>query len=263
MQSASQQPSSNQRSAPFSRRAAILSLVVALHVLTILIVLRPSPSPLRPSGTELRPITIELLSEAQVESSRAAAASESASDEPLRQSPVRPAPPVASTAQAEEPLPALPDIWSQVIVLTKEEFAAADISKMPARAAARAAESDGPSDAGTGNDDGPAEQLGGGPNGEPLYNAEWYRRPTHAELAYYVPAGAPRTGWGMIACQTVEDYRVEDCREIAQFPPGSGLARAVLQAAWQFRVRPPRIGGRPLIGAWVRIRVDFTENGAR
>jgi len=125
--------------------------------------------------------------------------------------------------------------------MSKDEMAASDISKLPA--------------AGSGGG-GDSEVVGRGPNGEALYAAEWAREPTDAELAGYIPRNAPE-GYGLIACKTVAGNRVEDCVELEQNPAGSHLASAVRQAAWQFRVRPPRKGGRALVGSWVRIRIDY------
>lgn len=248
MYSAPDQPSPEPPRRFLSRRAAPLSLVIALHVLMALVALRPVGAPHVPVGP--RSITIKLLPESQ---KRTLTVAPRRPTETSRQTPA----PATLAEHVDAPTP-VADIWSQVIPLTREEFAAANIARTAPRAASPAPESENASSA-VGDDNRPAEQLGAGPAGEQLYNAEWHREPTRTELAYYVPAGAPRIGWGMIACQTVKDYRVEDCREIAQFPPGSGLARAVLQAAWQFRVRPPRIGGRSLVGAWVRIRIDYSE----
>ena len=101
-----------------------------------------------------------------------------------------------------------------------------------------------------------SERVGTAPNGEPLYAAAWYREPGDDELRGYLST-ASGPGWGLIACRTAPDYRVEDCVGLDEYPFGSQIGRAVLAAAWQFRVRPPRIGGRQMVGAWVRIRIDY------
>lgn len=98
--------------------------------------------------------------------------------------------------------------------------------------------------------------AGSGPHGEPLYAARWYREPYDNELAGYLST-AQGPGWGLIDCRTVADYRVEDCVVVAESPQGSGIAKAVQAAAWQFKVRPPQRGGRPMVGEWVRIRIDY------
>lgn len=113
----------------------------------------------------------------------------------------------------------------------------------------------GPPDSG-GSASRDTERVGTAPNGEPLYAAAWYREPREDALrAYLSTARGP--GWGLIACRTAPDYRVEDCVGIAEYPEGSQINRAVLAAAWEFKVRPPRLGGRPLVGSWVRIRIDY------
>ena len=58
------------------------------------------------------------------------------------------------------------------------------------------------------------------------------------------------------------EFRVDDCVALGE-SRGSQMARAVLAAAWQFRVRPPRVGGKFLVGEWVRIRIEWTEGEAR
>ncbi len=100
------------------------------------------------------------------------------------------------------------------------------------------------------------ERVGTAPNGEPLYAAAWYREPSDGELRGYLST-ADGPGWGLIACRTAPDFRVEDCVGLDEYPNGSQIMRAVLAAAWQFRVRPPRLGGKPMVGAWVRIRIDY------
>ena len=127
------------------------------------------------------------------------------------------------------------------VEMSKDEMAAADLGNLPK--------------AGAGRQRGDCEVVGTGPHGETLYRGGMgappdrrrARRLSAQEFARRVRpdclpnhSGQPRRGLH-------RDW--PDAR--------SRLAPAVRQAAWQFRVRPPRKGGKPLIGSWVQIRIDY------
>lgn len=154
------------------------------------------------------------------------------------------------TVALPRPIPTPVPSTPAFIKLSRAEFAASDISNLGRQ-----------SGEDSGGDAGAAQGPGEGPGGARLYNAQWYREPTNAELGGYLKAGAPPGSWALIACQTVDRYHVDNCQQLDESPRGSGLARAMRQAAWQFLVRPPRLNGKPIPGAWVRIRIDFTRSG--
>jgi len=172
----------------------------------------------------------------------------------------QPTPPTA----ALPPPPVTPPVSSgppSFIVMSRRDYAASDIAKAPAsqsgdRGNAQAADAGG----GSGANDTP--RAGTGPHGETLYAADWYRRPTKAELdPYWPPRAHGREGWGEIACRTIERYHVTDCQELAEFPRGSGFAGAARRAAFQFLLKPPRLNGRYLVGSWILIHADFVQIG--
>jgi protein TonB len=228
---------------PLRRRAGGLLAAAAVNTALLLVLLQlgiiPSPIERTPSGALVIDFQPEAHQVKQQQRSKAPARTQAkAPARPVAARP-RPVPPITSPIPSPHPLP-----W---IEMSHDELAAADLSALPKA-------SDGAGSAGD------SEEVGRGPHGEVLYAAEWAREPTNAELGGYLPAGAPE-GYGMIACKTIPGDRVDDCIELGNDPPGSHLARAVRQAAWQFRVRPPRRGGRPMIGEWVRIRIDYIHGG--
>ena len=160
----------------------------------------------------------------------------------------RPTPP-EEVAPPEIPIPPSPN--KGFIEMSREEMAAGDIGTLPKyESAAASGSSAGDS----------AKASGQAPNGEPLYHAEWKREPTDGELAFYLPNIRQSGSWAIIACRTIANYQVDNCQSLGESPPGSGIAHAMRRAAWQFRVRPPRVGNKPLVGAWVSIRFDFTKS---
>ncbi|WP_404335741.1 hypothetical protein AB2M62_17145 [Sphingomonas sp. MMS12-HWE2-04] len=156
------------------------------------------------------------------------------------------------------PNPASPPSF---VRMTRREYAAADIAKMqsaPADASAATDTGDAAKSSGGGSAGDSDVASVKGKNGEKLYVAEWVREPTHAELQPYISQYRARTsGFGEVACRTVARNRVEDCYEIGE-TRGSGLAGSVRQAAFQFLVRPPRVGRVLKVGEWVLIRIDYT-----
>jgi periplasmic protein TonB len=246
---------------PARRRAIGILIALALEVALLVALLTMGPKIKEVSAPRGSVITLSPNTPAAEEQSE----DRQSPDEPLpaqqqpRTAEVRPIEqrrvpdqPAPANQPQPEPRP------SPLIELSREQMASADLRSAPVRPSNRAPA--GPPRMGppapSGSGDTP--RVGTAPNGEPLYAASWYREPYDQELSGYLST-ARGPGWGLIACRTVADYRVEDCVGVGEYPTGSNIMRAVLAAAWQFRVRPPRIGGSPQVGEWVRIRIDYVD----
>jgi protein TonB len=156
-------------------------------------------------------------------------------------------------AQPEVAQPAPMQPPAAIIPISPQQMRSFDLAQVPKRPTTPSGPPIGPAFTPAFGD---SQRVGTAPNGAPMYAAAWYREPTHQELAGYLST-ATGPAWGLIACKTVADYRVEDCVGLDEYPEGSHMLRAVLAAAWQFRVRPPRVGGVSQVGDWVRIRIDY------
>lgn len=129
--------------------------------------------------------------------------------------------------------------------MSSSDFAATDISKL---GGGKGGSSSGKA-TGYGPPDGKGSQFA---------RADWYREPTRGELAAYLPS-ITEDSWAVIVCKTAENNHVEDCYALSESPPGSGLAKALRRASWQFLVKAPRVDGKPQIGIWVRIIFDWKD----
>ncbi|HYX47583.1 MAG TPA: hypothetical protein VE820_12275 [Sphingomicrobium sp.] len=225
---------------PLQRRASGIALALAINVGLLLLLM--TLGKITPGVEKAKDALIVDLTD-----SRSAEAPEKRQVSPRevkhRQTPALPkAPPIVLPAKPTiaVPPPPPPDKSWPLVEMSKEDLAASDLANLPKGGSSSAGDS---------------EVVGHAPNGDVMYAAEWARHPTDAELGGYLPANAP-DGYGLIACRTVPGDRVEDCVELDQ-TPGSRLASAVRQAAWQFRVRPPRKNGHALVGSWVSIRIDY------
>ena len=133
----------------------------------------------------------------------------------------------------------------ELIELTREELSKTD-QAMASQAGPALAQGSGRG--------GDSAVVGKGPRGETLYAAEWLREPTSQEIGHYLGSAS---GMALIACKTYPQYRVEECYALGSVPASARLDRKLLEATWQFKVRPPRKNGQLMIGEWVRIRVEW------
>jgi protein TonB len=230
------------------RRTLAISLVVLIEVLMLIMLL--SLSGKLPNAQKSQDATVVELSESEeeavTESRPERAPSAEAVPEPSpRERPPTPAEPSPATVETPPPLPPVPSVLPTPFQLPP----AAAVPRNSGRPAAPSGPVYGPVDRGTPAYLRDTERVGTAPNGEPLYAAAWYREPREEMLRDYL-ATASGPGWGLIACRTAPDYR-------AEYPENSQINRAILAAAWEFKVRPPRRGGQPLVGSWVRIRIDW------
>lgn len=174
---------------------------------------------------------------------------------PEPQQATRPTQPRPQPDQPQPPAPPKAAPTPPLIQLPRDEGPTFDISQLP-REPSKQAPARPPMGPPAPSTRGDTPIVGTAPNGQPLYAAQWYREPTDQELAGYLST-AQGPGWGLIACKTAPEYRVEDCVLLGEYPDGSNIGRATLAAAWQFKVRPPRKGNRYLVGEWVRIRITY------
>lgn len=247
-----------------SRRTTGIIVAVAVELILIILLFTISQSRPEPSASIVTVSTFDASSDAaaeepaaeeepQAESAENAPTPQPQPDQPQPVETLTPANPPPVITRPNRPAP-------RIIPLNRDDLAKFDITPkaQPAPAApAKPSASYGP--ANTGRSSAPdSQRVGTAPNGQPMYAARWFREPRNDELAGYLST-ASGPGWGMIACQTAPQYRVENCEIIGEYPSGSDIARSAKAAAWQFQVRPARINGEYQVGSWVRIRIDYTR----
>ena len=234
------------------RRAAGIAIALLLEALLIIAILSLS---MQSAGTGegkrgLSAFSLEAESQSSsADSSKRETETPVTKEQQQTATPIIPKPLLPPVNPVKAPPPS-PDF----IKVSKSEFDAMDLSKIPASGNAGSGESKGSGQASKG-----MMGPGLGPGGAQLYPVAWLREPYDAELRPYLAAArsVPNGASADIACRMAEHNRVENCQIIGENPRGTGLAQALRKAAWQFLVKPPRIDNKPQLGVWVRIHFDF------
>ena len=222
----------------FRRRGFGLAIALLLEALFIIAILSLS---MRSGGPEARERGLSTFSlEAKPES---ASLDKSETETPVTKArqrnanPPIPKPLLPPVNPVRAPLPS-----PEFIKVSKSESDAMDLSKLPSSGGTGAGDSKGSGQRNKG-----MMGPGLGPGGAQLYPVAWLREPYDAELAPYLAAikRIPPGASADIACRMAEHNRVENCQIIGENPRGTGLAKALRLAAWQFLVKPPRIDNKP------------------
>ena len=246
----------------FPRRAAAVAAALAIELLILwaLLSLGVGSGAGAPEASNIATFDARTMSEPETEPAPEIEPAEAAPATPQEPAPTPPQvqpQPSPETATPPAPPVVLPRERQIFVPPAPPAPPQPEASPAPSRATAviRPGAQYGPADRprGGGAD---SEVVGAAPDGSPLYAARWYREPSQQELAGYL-SGARGPGWGLIACRTAPDWRVEDCAILGESPAQSNIATAAKAAAWQFLVRPPRVGGEYQVGAWVRIRITY------
>ncbi|MBA4307897.1 MAG: hypothetical protein C0429_14295 [Sphingopyxis sp.] len=236
--------------AELRRRSISIAIALLLEALFIFAILSLSMRSAEPAAGSKSLSTFSLNADTDSKSAQKSDMQTPIATEQQR-TPIPPIPkPLLPPVNPVKSQPPTPDY----IKVSKSEFDAMDLSKLP-----------GGGSAGSGNSSGTGQGSKGmmgpglGPGGAQLYPVAWLREPYDAELAPYLAAikRIPPGASADIACRMAERNRVENCQIIGENPRGTGLAKALRLAAWQFLVKPPRIDNKPQLGVWVRIHFDF------
>ncbi|PTW49087.1 protein TonB [Sphingomonas faeni] len=258
-------PSSIETRGSTRRRSAALVLTVIAHILIILLLARLAPS--LPTSRLASPTatTFQMLPDRGIPAPAQHTPSVVKARPASRGHPSRtPTPPlVLKETKAPSPAPSGKLTLPIELLGGDELFKAADVAKLPKHPEDQLAKVEKEIPPPPKKKSSSVYGPGAGPNGAPVYEmVDWYRAPTQAEMDGYMPRRSPGS-WGRVTCLTAPNYHVENCRTDGEYPLGSGMARAMRQAAWQFRVLPPKKDGKPMIGVWMHITIYQTENGLR